>query len=170
MHTCGVQILRLFALFQRFACSSLLGTPLDRTAFILFSDCQSPAAARWCKRSQVTPTPTHRYSPPRAPHKRAKWGVDVDGEEGIWMGAFQRADGQMRVCMGANVTNTRWVGAIGQAPRGSVLLLIMRDRSRDPIVYKLVRICNGMARIGRFQFTQYSPLLLFPSSASLPSL
>ena len=35
------------------------------------------------------------------------------------MGAFQRADGQMRVCMGANVTNTRWVGAIGQAPRGS---------------------------------------------------
>ncbi len=119
-----------FALFQRFACSSLLGTPLIAQPFILFSDCQSPAAARWCKKSQVTPTPAHPHSSlssPRVPHTSAKWGVDVD-EEGIWTGAFQRADG----CMygRTKVTDTTWGRRYREGASGSPRLCTASDNAR----------------------------------------
>jgi hypothetical protein len=160
-----------FALFQRFAWSSLLGTPLIAQPFILFSDCQSPAAARWCKRSQVTPTPTHPHSSlssPRAPHTSAKWGVDVDDEEGIWTGAFQRADG----CMygRTRVTDTTWGRRYrrGQAPRGSAPLLIMRDRSRDPIVFAFVTAWRVL-EAPCLRNTLHSPLFRFPPLSSFTS-
>ena len=177
--TCGVQNLRrptALALFQRFACSSLLGTPLIAQPFILFSDCQSPAAARCCKRSQVAPTPTHPHSSlslPRVRHERTKWGTDVDDEEGIWMGgAFQRADGQMDACW--RETNTRWgVGAIREGA-GSPRLCTASDNAR-PLAraYRVRWFAFATAwrvlEVSNLRNTLHSPLPL-PSPPSPPML
>ena len=140
--------------------------------FIIFSDCQSPAAARCCKRSQVAPTPTHPHSSlslPRVRHERTKWGTDVDDEEGIWMGG--RFNGRTDRCMYGRETNTRWgVGAIREGA-GSPRLCTASDNAR-PLAraYRVRWFAFATAwrvlEVSNLRNTLHSPLPL-PSPPSL---